>query len=139
MQSDGSGLASVTTLDTGAGETSHRWPSFLPNGRYFVYTIRGQAASQGIHVASLDGTLDRLLVPDLSNAAVDPSGFLLFTRAGGLVAQPFDLKRLEISGTALPVVPRVALSPSYYNGAFSVSRTGILALDLGGSRLSCNG
>jgi Tol biopolymer transport system component len=131
INADGSGLASQTTLDTAAGESSHRWPSFLPDGRHFVFTLRGPESVQGIHVASLDGGGSKRLVPTLSSAAVAPSGHLLYSREGKLVAQPFDLNRLEVTGAPVPVVQTVALSPSYYNAAFSVSRTGTLAFGPG--------
>ena len=44
------GLAvAVTRLDRSRGETTHRWPSFLPDGRHFLYQ------SRDIYLASLDG------------------------------------------------------------------------------------
>ncbi|MFN8060430.1 MAG: protein kinase [Vicinamibacterales bacterium] len=131
VKADGSGLASQTRLDAEAGETSHRWPSFLPDGRHFVFTVRGLADRQGIYLASLDGDAPRRLVSVLSNAAVDPSGYLLFGREGTLVAQRFDLDTLTLTGTPAPTVQTVAYSPSYFNAAFSLSRNGHLAYGLG--------
>jgi serine/threonine protein kinase/Tol biopolymer transport system component len=136
VNADGSGLREVTVLDKAAGETSHRWPSFLPDGRHFVYAIRGGGVSgqefrQGVYIGSLDGTVRKRLVPELSNAVVDGAGYLLFVRAGTLMAQPFAVDRLELTGTAIPLVPRVAFSPSYYNGLFSLSNTGVLAYGAG--------
>ena len=127
VNEDGGGLGQQTTLDPALGETSHRWPSFLPDGRHFVYMVRGRADSQGVYVGSLDSSERKRLVPYLSSAVVDPAGQLLFAQSGTLVAQPFDLTRLEVSGTPVPIVPRVAFSPSYLMAAFSISRTGVLA------------
>ena len=47
----------VTTLDESRGETQHRWPSFLPDGRHFLYLARGQQQAPGMRssCASLDG------------------------------------------------------------------------------------
>jgi Tol biopolymer transport system component len=127
VNEDGAGLGQLTTLDPALGETSHRWPSFLPDGRHFVYMVRGRADTQGVYVGSIDTRERKRLVPALSSAVVDPTGQLLFAQSGTLVAQPFDLVRLEMSGTAVPIVPRVAFSPSYLMAAFSISRTGVLA------------
>jgi Tol biopolymer transport system component len=127
VDEDGGGLAQLTTLDAALGETSHRWPSFLPDGQHFVYMVRGRDDTQGVYVGSLDSRERKRLVPYLSSAVVDPAGQLLFAQSGTLVAQPFDLTRLEVSGTPVPIVPRVAFSPSYYMAAFSISRTGVLA------------
>lgn len=127
INEDGTGLAAVTTLDAAAGETSHRWPAFLPDGRHFVFTLRGPEAGQGVYLGDLAGSPPRRLLSDLTNAAIDPAGHLVFSRAGVLLAQPFDLTRGELTGVAVTVAPRVAFSPSYYNGAFSVSSTAVLA------------
>jgi Tol biopolymer transport system component len=124
---DGSGRTDITALDTAGGVTSHRWPHFLPDGRHFLFTIRAQGDQGGIHVGSLDGAPSRRLLPDVTNAVYGPTGHILFGRAGTLLAQPFDLSRLELTGAAAPIVNRIAFSPSYRFGAFSVSRTGVLA------------
>jgi hypothetical protein len=39
----------LTTLDTARGETAHRFPSFLPDGRHFVYLREsGRPENSGI-------------------------------------------------------------------------------------------
>jgi hypothetical protein len=50
-------------------------------------------------------------------------GHLLFVREGTLMAQPFDSKRLELAGEAVPIAEQVATSIT--RGAFSVSTTGV--------------
>jgi hypothetical protein len=43
----------VTTL--APGDNAHYWPSFLPDGRHFLFTVRsGNAAGNGIWVALID-------------------------------------------------------------------------------------
>jgi eukaryotic-like serine/threonine-protein kinase len=45
----------VTVLDTSRQETAHRFPSILPDGENFLFTILSSNAQlQGVHVASLD-------------------------------------------------------------------------------------
>ena len=51
----GGDCAPLTTLDTARGELGHRFPSFLPDGRHFVYLREaGKPESAGIYVGSLD-------------------------------------------------------------------------------------
>src|SRR5207247_2359223 len=56
--------------------------------------------------------------------------FLLFLREHPLVAQPFDLERLELTGDAMPIAEHVTTSASGAGG-FSVSETGVLAYQTG--------
>jgi len=108
-----------------------RLPWFLPDGHHFLY--QDQSARQGgggitIRVASLDGGEPKELFKAESNA-VYAQGYVLFLRGSALMAQPFDPKRLEISGEA---VPRAEGAQSVLNtrtaGVFSVSENGLLAL-----------
>jgi len=45
----------LTALDAGRKEESHRFPSFLPDGRHFLYVVRSERAEhRGVYIASLD-------------------------------------------------------------------------------------
>ena len=51
----------VTTLDPATGETSHRWPHFLPDGRHYIYTASTGPCCPAskpsmIRIGSLDST-----------------------------------------------------------------------------------
>ena len=104
----------VTTL--GDGQRSHRFPSFLPDGRRFVYYAEGSnTGDTGVFVSELDARSDRRV--------------LLFVRQGALVAQPVDPTTLEALGDAIQLaasVPTIGASP-----AFSVSNTGVLTYPSG--------
>ena len=57
----------ATQLET--GQTDHRAPFILPDGKHFLYYARGTPQVRGVHVARLDGTeMKRLL--DADGAAV---------------------------------------------------------------------
>src|SRR5262249_53100966 len=49
----GGNPAPVTTL--AAGQTSHRFPVWLPGGREFLYFVTGSQSQAGIFLGSLDG------------------------------------------------------------------------------------
>lgn len=114
----------VTTLDESAGEISHRWPSFLPGGRQFVYTVWG-GTEPGIYLGSLVSPGRKKLLSDASGAQYAAPGYLVFFRQGSVKAQPFDVEALELSGRAFTLVDRVGAGPG--GGGFSVSQTGALA------------
>ncbi len=113
---------------------SHRWPSFHPDGRHYIFTVRGgQRDVQGIYVGSLDSSERTRLTGDLSNAAYAESstgaGYLLFARGRSLLAQPFDVDQRRLTGDHVVVDDNVSYSAGWALAAFSVSRTGVLVFD----------
>jgi eukaryotic-like serine/threonine-protein kinase len=108
--------------------TEALWPHFLPDGRTFLYYSRSSGAGPGVYVASIgSATAPRRLLTSSSNAAYDPSGYLLFTRRGVLLRQRFEPTRLEVSGEETPVAERVASTLAIGLAAFSASTNGVLA------------
>jgi Tol biopolymer transport system component len=126
----------ATQLDTANGETYHAYPSFLPDGRHFLYLAVGSNATgpgspNGIYVTALDSTERKLLVPG-GSSAIYAQGHLLFLREQTLVAQPFDAERLELTGDPAPVAEDVATGgASGAGGGFSLSTAGVLAYQTG--------
>jgi Tol biopolymer transport system component len=124
----GGAAAPVTVAESGF----HSFPSFLADGRHFVYYR--SAPAPGIYVGSLDVKPEAQssvpVLPNVASAAfvrteAAAEGRLLFLREGTLMAQRFDSGRLEIAGDAVPIAERVASVNQY--GVFSASRTGALA------------
>jgi eukaryotic-like serine/threonine-protein kinase len=130
----------LTTLDSSRGDVTHVFPSFLPDGRHFIYLRRStMAAKTGVYIGSLDSKaekqdLTRLVAtpfgPAYAPSADGGSGQLLFVRDGALMAQPFDARRLELSGEPVTVAEQVGV----YIGAgyFSVSANNVLIYRTGG-------
>jgi serine/threonine protein kinase len=112
----------VTQLET--GQSSHRFPQFLPDGRHFVYFVPG-GPSQGVYTASLDGGPSKRLASADAAAVVSPSGFLLFPRQTTLFAQAFDFKTQELSGNPAPVAERVALDAVTFSPGFSATSASV--------------
>lgn len=132
----------VTKLDK-SRHTSHRWPSFLPDGRHFLYLAVSHTAgaheNDEIRVASLDGSTDRLILTGHANAQF-ASGRLLYLRDQSLVAQPFDASTFQLTGTPQVLADFVEYEPGWWNAVFSASRNGVLvygeASRPGGTRLA---
>jgi serine/threonine protein kinase/Tol biopolymer transport system component len=122
--------AAVTQLQT--GETGHKFPHFLPDGRHFIYFAQGGPA-QGVYVRSLDGASSKRLANADAGAVVSPSGFLLFLRQTTLLAQAFDFKRQELSSNPFPVAEDVAFDAGTNAAGFSAA-AGIVAYWTGTAR-----
>jgi len=116
------------------GETDQFWPEFLPDGKHYLYLSLGKAPDrQGIYVASLDSTSDSndrtFLVATDTQAAWLQSGQLLFTRGSMLMAQPFDLSSLKLSGGPRPVADHLQLGQpnTIPLASFAASPSGVVA------------
>lgn len=131
---DGGAASPVTNLDPSRKETWHVQPSFLPDGRHFIY-LRGSdlTKNRGIYIGSLDVKPDeqssKRLVPTNLGAVFAPPtdtdiGQLLFERDGMLMAQPFDTAKLELAGEPTPISMQVGFALSF--GFFSASANGVL-------------
>jgi eukaryotic-like serine/threonine-protein kinase len=123
----------LTTPDASRGETSQRWPVFLPDGRRFLYLgLAGQSAT--IWVGSLDGQKPQRLTDAFSEPTFAPSGHLLFVRDGALRAQAIDMARLRLIGEPLTLAEPIQADTSMW-GATPVSAGGdVLAHEAGGLR-----
>jgi serine/threonine protein kinase/Tol biopolymer transport system component len=126
VPSSGGTPAEITKPDASRGETSHRWPYFLPDGQHFLYFTGVSAEVASIHIGALDSAYTKLLFPARSNAAYT-SGYILFVRDRMLMAQAFDEKKLQIRGQAFPVAGQVLYDQLLWRGVFSCSSNGILA------------
>jgi Tol biopolymer transport system component len=91
---------------------SHRWPSFLPDGKHFLFTVVA-SEQPGIYVGALDDPKRVRLLPDVSKAEYSALGYLLFDRDGHLVAQKFDPIRLQLSGEVMEIAGGVRTSFGY--------------------------
>jgi hypothetical protein len=108
--------APVTSLDNQGGEIAHAFPFFLPDGRHFLYLAQsGGAVPRGIYVGSLDSTDRSRLIEGGSNAQY-AQGSLLFLRRATLMAQPFDMTRLTLTGEAEPVAEEIDVSETHSAG-----------------------
>jgi Tol biopolymer transport system component len=130
----GAAPAAITAL--AKGETAHRWPSFLPDGRRFLYLALSRMGDPGeLRIGSLDGAAPISLGRFESNAR-HSAGHLLFLSGGHLVAQRFDADAGRVTGPSFPVVTDPPFATWNRLAAFSASESGVLATHPGGPILS---
>ena len=108
---------------------SHRFPQFLPDGR-ILFTIETQANStrsdKDLAVLSLDSGDITILEARGTQARYVASGHLLYVRNDTLVAQPFDVDRLDATGSESVVLRNLAVDADTGSGQFAVSDNGVL-------------
>ena len=143
VSSAGGSPAPATELDASKQEYSHRFPFFLPDGRHFLYLAQamraGQIGGEEVCIGSLESKERRSLFRANSNPVFAPaapgaaSGHILFSRERTLLAQPFDARRLRLSGEAFAVGEQVQYFANFGFGVFTASDNGILAYQASGA------
>ncbi|MBK8725509.1 MAG: serine/threonine-protein kinase [Holophagaceae bacterium] len=125
---------SVLKPDAARQGISVGWPSFLPDGRHFLYLERIQTERQpNVRVGSTTDSQNAALLSNCSHATYVPgnsrpgSGHILMNREGSLMAQPFDAEGLRLTGEAIPVGQEIFQHAFIGSAFFSASDTGILA------------
>jgi Tol biopolymer transport system component len=109
------------------------WPTFLPDGRRFLYLVWSRSpAERGIYAGSLDGDAPVLVLKvDSTPPFLALPGWLLYVRERTLLAQPFDLGRLQVTGDPLQIADGIGFNPVSGQAAFTASATGALAFRAG--------
>ncbi len=130
----GGGVVSeVTHFDKKRGDIWHAWPSFLPDGRHFLYSV-WFSDKGSIRLGSLEQGDLRELLPMRSRAVFASEGYLLYVSEGALLARHFDSKALRLSGNPLTLAGRVPYFALTGGADFAVSQTGALAFVEGESQ-----
>ena len=125
---DGAEAIEITTPDPARRELAHWWPQILPDGEHVLFTnFSTPIDSARLEVVSLKTGERTILVEGAVSGRYVASGHLLFARDESIRAVRFDPNRLEVIGSAVPVVEDVAMDPSDGLAFFAVSRSGHLA------------
>ena len=109
-------------------EGDHRWPQILPGGSAVLFTIGIEGAFDSAHVAALDLKTGRhhTVLDGGANAQYVPSGHLVFVRNSQMFAVPFDVDRLQTTGTPQVVVDAIFHINAGGFAAYTISESGTL-------------
>ena len=132
----------MTKVDRAAGEINHRLPQFLPGMKAVLFTVVRNPfdvrASQ-IAVHTIATGRRTILVDGSADARFVPTGHLLYARMGKLLAVPFDVDRLAVTGAEIGVLDDVMQAANFGGGSadtgamqVAVSAAGTLAHVPGG-------
>jgi serine/threonine protein kinase len=124
----------LTQLDKSRGETFHWAPWFLPDGRHFLYVSHSaDPEKSAVYVGDLLSKSHKQVLPLGTRAIYVNPGYLLYVRDRTLMAQPFDVGKLETTGDAGPLADAIDRSQTGAAlGHFSASQNGLLAYTAGG-------
>jgi serine/threonine-protein kinase len=112
------------------GETTQRWPQWLPGGKAILFTSHSTVSA---NYDEADIVVQAL--PDGPRTIVQhggywgryvSSGHVIYVHAGTLMSVAFDLDRLEPHGPPVPVVENVRANPGTAGAQVSVSNNGTL-------------
>ena len=111
------------------------WPQILPDREHVLYVVWDARA--GRHRARVRRFGDTSTTKDLvetdsrvlyTASTVTPgTGYLIYIRAGNLLAHPFDPRSLQVTGEAMPVASRIYSFAKTGAADFSVSDKGSIA------------
>jgi eukaryotic-like serine/threonine-protein kinase len=120
VSADGGAMVRLTTPDPAQGELDHHFPRALPGGKAILVTrhLKNKGEIFDVAVLQLDTGQMRVIVPDGFDARYVPTGHLVFARGQALLAAPFDIDRLELSGASVVIVDHVMTSNLAGPGTF---------------------
>jgi dipeptidyl aminopeptidase/acylaminoacyl peptidase len=134
----------VSRIDKEGGETTHRWATFLPDGRHYIYLAGThnaglQSETNAVYLEELGQQGRRRLLLARSNVAYS-AGRLLYVRDHVLLAQTFDADRLALIGEPVALAEDVQYQADFFRALFAASGNGTLVYRQGssvsGSRLT---
>jgi serine/threonine protein kinase/Tol biopolymer transport system component len=140
VSAEGGKPETLTKPDPKREESSHRLPSWLPNGKAVVFTVMRQSedSQPWLALLRLETREWDVLLQDAADARYVSTGHLVFLRHGTLMAVRFDPNRLEVIGQPVAllenVVQAIGGGGAYHTGAgqFGISETGSLIYAAGG-------
>jgi len=117
----------------GTGHEFYRWPQALPRGAVLFNSSTGSTWDQArIEVFSEKTGERRVLLEGGTCPRYVAPGYIVFQRDAQLMAAPFDLKSLKITGEPAPTFVHLRTDPSTGAAQFTIAKNGTLAYVPGG-------
>ena len=101
-------------------------PHFLPDGGHLLFIAGGPEQEAELYVTSVKSGATELLLRTTSMARYAAPGYLVFARGTSLLAQPFDVGQLAVTGPPVRLADDVVSTP-IYDFDISISDHGGLA------------
>jgi len=122
VSANGGQVELLAEPDPAKGERAYQHPEILPGGKAVLFDIYPNYRTA---LLSLETGHYEILLEGSRNPHYVPTGHLVYELAmtGTLMAAPFDLERLEVTGSAVPILEGVsnALGPGEADYAFSAN------------------
>lgn len=117
----------LTRFET--GETLHMWPEFLPGGSAVIFVPNTTPPTIAVQPIGKRQRRNLFQKASITMPHCLPAGYLIYAQAANLIAVPFDIRRLQVGGSAVRVVQGVMQSSGSDGSGvaqYSVSATGSL-------------
>jgi len=136
VNSDGSGAAPLTDKVYLSGETSHRWPEFLPDGEHFLFWSGSfgsgpESLKDGIYFSSLAAKEKKQVAHTEGNAAYADGHLYYLDERNSLTSASFDAGDGKATGEPVVVSERVSYEPSVNYSAFAAGGDGTVVYSAG--------
>jgi serine/threonine-protein kinase len=127
VPSGGGAPTALTQLDKDKSEIAHAWPQVLPGSKTVLFTAYASDVydEAEIVVVSIKTGERKSVHRGSTFARYLPSGHLVYLRQNTLMAAPFDLSHLVVTGAPQPVLEEVNVNGGG-GGDFDFSRTGTI-------------
>ena len=130
VPADGGEPEVLTVPDRERREKGHRHPDVLPGGEAVLYTVgTGDMRTwdeASIAVLSLETGEQKVLIEGGTFGRYVATGHIVYGRSGSLLAVPFDLDTLEVTGSPTPLVEGIQMASSSGIAEFGITRLGTL-------------
>jgi serine/threonine-protein kinase len=130
VSASGGPAEAVSTIDGSARERSHRWPDALPDRKAILFSVAYDVGNPlddaNVAVLDLNTGKHRILIKGGAFARYISLGYIVYARGNALLAVPFNLKTLQVTGSPVRTLENVMMSPSNARVQFSLSRGGDL-------------
>ncbi len=108
------------------GELYHDCPSFLPDGKHFIYLAYGdKPETRAIYMSEI-GTTTRTRLMAAENCPVYVDGYIITVQDQAAFARPFDAGSLSLTGEAIPLATDIATIVAEVP-VLTASNTGVIA------------
>ena len=126
----------ITTLDKTRFEIAHNAPVILPDDEHFLFTSyrrdpNATRFASDLYVGNVDGRPARR-IGELSSQPDYALGHLYYVTDGALVAAPFDLKALRVTGEPEVVAEGVSYNKAVAQAEFDIADDGTVVYSSAG-------
>jgi Tol biopolymer transport system component len=114
------------TSDRSRNELAVVFPSFLPDGRRYLFMARRPDGSGTVMIAEVGKKPASVVLEGTTSAQYVAPGYLVFVKDGTLLGQRFDLSAMRLVGEAFPIAEPVRYFLSTGLATFTTSLSGVL-------------
>jgi eukaryotic-like serine/threonine-protein kinase len=133
------GTAQPVPLENSDERGNYKTPLLLPGGNFLIYSVVVGRQDSRVELLDLSTNQNRVLIENGFAAKYIESGHLTFMRDDNLMAVPFDLDQMAITGREVLMVSGIENFSNQTLAAYSVSSNGQLLYLPGADRFAVTG